>query len=127
MPDFYSKRHHYGNVTYKGILSKKEVEDYLQDHDQLMEVEILINDHTTIVYFTDDYTSGSVFKLPEEMFVPISTPFPRIVSAREGVEDGIVDTIDKHLIVLNFIKWQQNIIVWSYEELQEQLKLHNII
>jgi hypothetical protein len=127
MPDFYSKRHRHFNRTYKGVLSKEELDAYIASHHEIMMVDVLVNSNLTISYFTDDYVSGIVFGISNEKFVPMEIPFPRFVALRDGVEDGIVDTIDKQLIVMNSLSWHQYIVVWSVEELYDQLIKNKVI
>lgn len=119
MPDFYSKKHHYGNRTYKGILSRDELKRYISHNKKIIEIIVYTTEKSPdIIYFTDDSLSCKVFGISHENSSQITNSFPFNVKPRKGVEDGIVDTLEKYLIVFHDTETlvSHEIIVWSYEE-----------
>lgn len=115
MPEFYSKRHRYGNKTYCGVLSKEELEASVKKG-IIEEIHIIYETHD-IVYFTDDRLSSFVL-LPkyvdQEIVVPITQSFPIWV----GKEPHKISTIDEYV---EFIKCDNITLVWSYEELMSEI------
>lgn len=91
---------------YKGVISKNEQEGRLVNH-CLNRSIITVSCFDTsvpkdqparsIYFFTDDHCFG-VGVLPEG-FVPCTSVFPHSVCPRPGLEDGLVDTLDKYIEV----------------------------
>lgn len=78
----------------KGVLSKKEAGEHFNGG-----VSVITNVDTQDFFFTDDYCLG-VDYLPDD-WVPSTTQLPRRVAPRETLPDGIVDTLDKYILIFH--------------------------
>lgn len=121
MVDLYSRKHHYGNKTYKGVLSKNDVNSFIESDNTIIEIVIYINDDHHIIYFSDDILSYNfICKDFEVSTAHIRTPYD--VVPRPGVETGLVTNIDEYLVVHgNTDDSIKEEIFWSYHELQQRL------
>ena len=78
----------------KGVLSKKETEERFKGS-----VDVITNVETQDFFFTDDYCLG-VDYLPD-VWVPCTTQLPTHVVPRENLPDGVVDTLDKYILIFH--------------------------
>ena len=78
----------------KGVLSKKETEEHFKGS-----FDVITNVNTQDFFFTDDYCLG-VNYLPDD-WVPSTTGLPLRVVPRETLPDGVVDTLDKYILVFH--------------------------
>lgn len=78
----------------KGVLSKKEAGEHF-----CRSVTVITNVDTQDFFFTDDYCLG-VGYLPDD-WVPCTTQLPTHVVPRENLPDGVVDTLDKYILVFH--------------------------
>lgn len=78
----------------KGVLSKKETEEHFKGS-----VDVITNVDTQDFFFTDDYCLG-VDYLPDT-WVPSTTRLPLRVVPRETLSDGVIDTLDKYILVFH--------------------------
>ena len=78
----------------KGVLSKKETEERFKGS-----VDVITNVETQDFFFTDDYCLG-VDYLPD-VWVPSTTRLPLRVVPRETLPDGVVDKLDKYILVFH--------------------------
>lgn len=78
----------------KGVLSKKETEEHFKES-----VDVITNVDTQDFFFTDDYCLG-VNYLPDA-WVPSTTQLPLRVVPRETLPDGVIDTLDKYILVFH--------------------------
>ena len=94
----------------KGVLSKKEVEEHFNET-----ITVITNVNTEDFFFTDDYCLG-VGYLPDD-WVPSTTGLPLRVVPRETLPDGVVDTLDKYILVFH----PEGRLIESVDELIELL------
>ena len=78
----------------KGVLTKEEAEKKAFDN-----VTTVTNVETGDFFFTDDYCIG-VNYLPDD-WVPCTTQLPSYVVPRETLSDGVVDTLDKYILIFH--------------------------
>lgn len=84
---------HQSKITsVKGVLTKKEQEEQLSARKGIMTIGSY---EDGVFFFTDDYCMG-LNVLPKH-YVSSSTTIPIQVAPREGLEDGIVDSVDKFI------------------------------
>ena len=94
----------------KGVLSKKETEEHFKGS-----FDVITNVNTQDFFFTDDYCLG-VNYLPDD-WVPSTTGLPLRVVPRETLPDGVVDTLDKYILVFH----PEGRLIESVDELIELL------
>lgn len=78
----------------KGVLTKEEVEEKAFDN-----FITITHVETGDFFFTDDYCIG-VDYLPTQ-WVPCTTQLPTRVVPRETLPDGVVDTLDKYILIFH--------------------------
>lgn len=78
----------------KGVLSKKEAGEHFNG-----QITVITNVDTRDFFFTDDYCLG-VDYLPDD-WVPSTTHLPCRVVPREILPDGVVDTLDKYILIFH--------------------------
>lgn len=95
---------------YKGVLSKEEAEKKAFDN-----FITVTHVGTGDFFFTDDYCIG-VNYLPDD-WVPCTTHLPCRVVSREALPDGVVDTLDKYILIFH----SEGRLIESVDELIDQL------
>lgn len=78
----------------KGVLTKEEAEEKAFNN-----FNIVTHVGTGNFFFTDDYCIG-VNYLPDD-WVPCTTHLPCRVVPRETLPDGVVDTLDKYILIFH--------------------------
>jgi hypothetical protein len=97
-----------------GVLTKQQAEERVRSKGRLTSISNRY-DENEVLFFSDDHCFG-VGVLPDG-WVSSSSTLPNTVVPREGLEDGIVNTVDKNL----FIFHKQARVIQSIEELVEYL------
>lgn len=99
---------------YKGVLTTEETKQHSVVHNRIVTHQTSFDDFKYF-FFSDDHGFGHGV-LPDD-FVPCTAYLPLEVTPREGLEDGIVDTVEKYMFIFCKDKKQIN----SIEELCEYL------
>lgn len=86
-------------LSIQGVLTSEEQELLAKEDKPFQTIG-----NSKVFFFTDDYCMG-LGLLPIE-FVSSSTKCPTIVSARESLSDGIVDTVEKYISVFESTRKQ---------------------
>lgn len=116
MASYSGKRCCEKNIPYKGVLTTEEAKLYLRDHRGLI---CISNVYTNQFFFSDDHCFG-VYVLPDE-WVPCTSKIPQLAKEREGLEDGIIDTVEKY----NFVYNKDNHQITTIDELVKILNQEN--
>jgi hypothetical protein len=96
----------------KGVLNKEQAIEYARCN---RAITTLSNMSANMFFFSDNHCFGNG-QLPPD-WVPCSQVFPSMVTPREGLEDGLIDTIEKFVSVFQSGDHQ----VTSMDELLEIL------
>lgn len=96
----------------KGILTREEAQKFIEKNGYIFHV---VDVNTNINFYTDSYTFG--FKVLPKSFVPSMTSLPLTVTARDCVEQGIINTEEQFYAVFVY----QETFVQSLDELLEKL------
>lgn len=80
-----------GKYVAEGVLSREEAKSRAQ---RTGTVIIISSMKDKTFFYSDDHCFG--YKVLPDNFVPCTTSLPMSVVAREGLEDGIIDTLEKY-------------------------------